>query len=160
MKKKGKKCLTLRVWRKPLNLWPRKMTQFFFLVRRDWERNRRERQRNSFKNNWSDSYKFEKYEIRLVERNWGRNRNSLKNRLNWLKGIRKESSKPESLSWKIEFSPSHFNQLKNRLDRSILEEIEILKILENFFCKNIWKIVFMIWDVCSWFQMFYKTKLF
>ena len=133
---------------------------FFFLVRRDWERNRRKRQRNSFKNNWSDSYKFEKYEIRLVERNWGRNRNSLKNRLNWLKGIRKESSKPESLSWKIEFSPSHFNQLKNRLDRSNLEEIEILKILENFFCKNIWKIVFMIWDVCSWFQMFYKTKLF
>ena len=27
MKKKGQKCLTLGVWRKPLNLWPRKMTK-------------------------------------------------------------------------------------------------------------------------------------
>ena len=57
----------------------------------------------------------------------------------------------ESLGWKIEFSPSHF-------DRSNPEELEILKILENFFCRTIWKFVFMIWDVCSWFQMFYKPS--
>ena len=158
MKKKGQKCLTLVFWRKPLDLWPRKMTKKIF-GEKGWREESERKTRNSLKI-WSDSYMFEKIQNSIGREESGRDRNVQKNRLDWSKRIGKESSKPETLSLKAEFFSSLFDRSKNRLNRSNPEETEILKILENFLCKNTWKTVFMIWDVCLWFQMFYKTKLF
>ena len=98
----------------------------------------------------------------------------LKSKFDWLRGIGQESN----FAWKearliernrewIEgtrdfklktyFSSSHFDQSKNRHDQSKYKEIEILK---KKIYRIIWKTVFMIWHVCSWLQMIFKTKLF
>ena len=52
MKNNGQKSLTLSIWRKPLNLWSRKRPKKQKKKkneRRDWERNRRERQKECLK---------------------------------------------------------------------------------------------------------------
>ena len=129
IKKKEKTCLTLGFRRKPLKLWPRKRPKKKKRVRR----NRREKQRNSEKG-LSDSYYFfflKKNEIRMVGRNQDRNWNSLKNRLDWLKEIGKESSKPESFNLKLEFSFSFSIDQKTNLINRILKK-------QNFW--KIWKI--------------------
>ena len=69
MKKKGKKCLTISFWRKPLNLWPRKMTK----KKKNCEKGLREESERKTRNSlkvWSNSYVFWKYEIWSVKRNW------------------------------------------------------------------------------------------
>ena len=69
MKKEGQKSLTLSVWRKPLNIWPRKRPKKKKKIeRRDRERNRRDRQK-AFEKVKSDSYLFLKIEIQSVEKN-------------------------------------------------------------------------------------------
>ena len=90
---------------------------FIFLVRRDWERNKRERQRNFGKVRF-DSYMFLKIEIRSVKRNRER-----------IEGTR-------DLKLKNWFSSSHFDWSKNRLDRSNSKETKILKNSGNFFLQN------------------------
>ena len=68
MKRKGQKCLTLSFWRKPLNLWPRKMIK----KKKNCEKGSREESERKTRNSlkiWFDSYMFWKYENRSVERN-------------------------------------------------------------------------------------------
>ena len=99
IKKKGKKCLTLGLGRKPLKLWPRKWPKKKKnFVRRDRERNQRERQR-TFEKIRYNSYMLLKIEIQLFERN------RLGIEMYMKKGLigRKESKGPETLSWKTDF---------------------------------------------------------
>ena len=120
--------------------------------RRDRERNRRDRQKEGFEKVRSDSYMFLKNEIQLFERNWVGIEFHMKTCLI----DRKESSRNQrnpKLLVKTYFSSSHF-------DRSKSKGHKFLKILEK---KNLWnhlKTVFMIWHVCSWLQMIFKTKLY
>ena len=96
MKKEGQKSLTLSVWRKPLNIWPRKWPKRKNLERRDRERNWRDRQK-AFEKVKFDSYLFLKIKIQSVERNRARIEFHLKTGLT-LKEIGKESKEPETLN--------------------------------------------------------------
>ena len=96
MKKKGQKYLTLSVWWKPLNLWPRKWQKK--LERKDQERNRRDRQNEAFEKVRSDSYMFLKKRDPIGWEDLSWNRVSHENMLDWSKGIGQESKELETLS--------------------------------------------------------------
>ena len=54
-----------------------------------------------------------------------------------------------SIGWKI-------NSINRILKKQIFEKFWKF----FFFCRIIWKTIFMIWHVCSWLQMMFKIKLF
>ena len=88
---------------------------------------------------WKDrlikKLKTKNFQFRSVERNREGIENHCKNKFNWSRGI----EATQEFKLKTEFSFCHFDRSKNRLDWSNPEETKNLKILENFFCRNIWK---------------------
>ena len=164
MKNNGQKSLTLSIWRKPLNLWSRKRPKKQKKKkneRRDWERNRRERQKECLKKLYLIPICFWKSKFDRL-RGIGQESNFTWKQAQLIKRDRAriEGTRDFELKKKNCFSSSHFDQLKNRLDQSNSKGTKIWKILEIFFCRIIWKTIFIIWHVCSWLQMMFKTKLF
>ena len=68
-----------------------------------------------------------------------------------------ESRKPEIFNLKTFFFLFSISQKASLIDR-ILKNQKFWKTWK-IFCRNICKPIFMIWDACSWFQMFYKSNL-
>ena len=129
--------------------------------RRDWERNRRERQKECLKKLYLIPICFWKSKFDRL-RGIGQESNFTWKQAQLIKRDRAriEGTRDFELKKKNCFSSSHFDQLKNRLDQSNSKGTKIWKILEIFFCRIIWKTIFIIWHVCSWLQMIFKTKLF
>ena len=136
----------------------KKMT-FFFLGVCVWEwikRGIEEKDKELLKKNQNWFYMFLKIENRLIERNQARIEMYMKKgSTGW-----KESKRPETLCWKPDFLLHILIGQKIESISWILKKQKFWKILENFFWRTIWKTGCMIWHVCSWLQMIFKTKLF
>ena len=131
---------------------------------RNRERNWRDRQKETFEKFRFDSYMFQNFKIWSDERN----------RVGIENNIEKGSISPEesgrnrgnpkllkgNLVFFFFFFSFTFWSIEEKARSVKFQRKKILKNLDNFFCKIIWKIVFMIWQVCSWLQRLFKTKLF
>ena len=162
--------------KKSFESFTKKMTKKF-LERKDRERNRRDRQKELLKKSdlipicfWKSKFNWSRGIRQESNFTWKQARSIERNRVgiefhmkicstNW-KESDKNQRNPRLWNKKPVFLIHISIGQKIDLIGRILKEQKFWKILETFFCRIIWKIVFMIWHVCSWLQIFFKIKLF